>query len=65
MDDIRLRRIGTEKIKIFENCFDEVYDHYKQKAEDEGYHGELKFIKERGKVIIYTIIELPDPNDIN
>jgi hypothetical protein len=25
-----------------------------------GYFGDLKFIKERGKVIIYTIIEFPD-----
>lgn len=59
MDDIRLHKIGTEKVKVFENCFDKVYDYYKQKAEDSGYWGELKFIKEKGKIIVYTVIELP------
>ncbi len=63
MDDIRLRKIGTEKVKVFEKCFDKVYDYYKQKAEDSGYWGELKFIKEKGKIIVYTVIELPPLDD--
>lgn len=65
MEEIRLHKIGTEKIKVFENNFDKVYDYYKRKAEDSGYWGELKFVKERGKIIIYVIIELPPPNPID
>jgi len=61
-EEIRLHKIGTEKIKVFENNFDKVCDYYKRKAEDSGYWGELKFVKERGKIIIYVIIELPPPN---
>lgn len=61
-EEIRLHKIGTEKIKVFENNFDKVYDYYKRKAEDSGYWGELKFVKERGKIIIYVVIELPPPN---
>ena len=64
-EEIRLHKIGTEKIKVFENNFDKVYDYYKRKAEDSGYWGELKFIKERGKIIIYVVIELPPPNPMD
>lgn len=58
--ETRLRKIGTEKSTSFDKDFDGLYDFYKNKAEDMGYFGELKFIKERGKVLIYNIIELPD-----
>jgi hypothetical protein len=58
-EEIRLHKIGSEKIKVFENNFDKVYDYYKEKAENSGYWGELKFIKERSKVIIFVVIELP------
>ena len=64
-EEIRLHKIGTEKIKVFENNFDKVYDYYKRKAEDSGYWGELKFVKERGKIIIYAVIELPPPNPMD
>lgn len=64
MDEIRLHKVGSEKLKVFENNFDKVYDYYKQKAEESGYWGELKFVKEKGKVIIYAIIELPPPNEV-
>ncbi len=64
MEEIRLHKIGTEKLKVFEHNFDKVYDYYKEKAEQSGYWGELKFIKEKGKVIIYAVIELPPPNPI-
>ncbi len=60
MTDVRLRRLGQEKIVVVQKNFDKVYDHYKLKAESEGYFGDIKFIKERGKIIIYTIIELPE-----
>ena len=62
-NEIRLRRIGTEKAKVFDSNFDKVYDYYKEKAEKIGYWGELKFIRERNKVIIYTIIDLPEIED--
>jgi hypothetical protein len=62
-NEIRLRRIGIEKAKVFDSNFDKVYDYYKDKAEQLGYWGELKFIRERNKVIIYTIIDLPEIND--
>jgi hypothetical protein len=62
-DGIRLHKLGVEKSRIFEINFDEIYDHYKQKAEDAGYFGDLKFVKERGKIIIYSIIELPPDDD--
>jgi hypothetical protein len=57
MDELRLRKIGIEKSKYFDKDFNGLYDYYKNKAEEMGYFGDLKFIKERGKVIIYTIIE--------
>lgn len=59
---LHLRKIGIEKAKVLESNFDKVYDYYKRKAEDMGYWGELKFIKEKSKVFIYTIIEDYDNN---
>lgn len=58
--DIRLHRLGSEKIKIFESNFDKYFDWYKDKATSSGYFGDLKFIKERGRIIIYVSIELPE-----
>jgi len=34
-----------------------MYDLYKQKALDLGRKGDLRFIKEHGKVIVYVVIE--------
>lgn len=62
MSDVRLHKLGIEKVRVFEINFDEFYDYYKQKAEDSGYLGDLKFIKEKGKIIIYSVIQLP-PSD--
>lgn len=59
---LHLRKLGIEKSKVLESNFDKVYDYYKRKAEDMGYWGELKFIKEKSKVFIYTIIEDYDNN---
>jgi len=59
---LHLRKLGIEKAKVLESNFDKVYDYYKRKAEDMGYCGELKFIKEKSKVFIYTIIEDYDNN---
>lgn len=52
-NEIRFKKIGIEKLKSFHNKFDELYDLYKKKAEKMGYFGELKFIKEKGKILIY------------
>lgn len=60
-DILHLRKIGTEKSKVLDKNFDQVYDFYKRKAEKLGYWGDLKFIKEKSRVFIYTIIE--DYND--
>jgi hypothetical protein len=60
-----LHKLGQEKIKIFQSDFDKLYDWYKLKAEKAGYFGELKFIKERGKIIIYVEIKLPDIEEEN
>jgi hypothetical protein len=52
-----LKRLGVEKEKVFVKDFDYFYDLYKQKALDQGRKGELRFIKERGKVIVYVEID--------
>lgn len=59
---LHLRKIGVEKSKVLDKTFDQVYDFYKRKAEDMGYWGDLKFIKEKSRVFIYTIIENYDNN---
>jgi hypothetical protein len=56
MDEQRLRKIGSIKSKKLSQSFDEYYDIYKTKAEESGYTGEVKFIKEHGMVFIYVVI---------
>lgn len=62
-NEIRLRKIGTEKIKYFEKNFDSIYDYYRDVANNMGYSGELKLIKERGKILVYIILEYPHIED--
>ena len=52
-----LKKLGIEKQKDFEKDFDRFCDIYKQKALDLGRKGELRFIKERGKLLIYVVID--------
>ena len=52
----RLRKLGSIKSKDLSKSFDEYYDIYKTKAEESGYTGEVKFIKEHGMVFIYVVI---------
>jgi len=59
---MRLHKIGVVKKKIFDSNFDKLYDFYKEKAELSGYWGDIKFIKEKGKILIYVVIELPPIN---
>ena len=54
---IRVRKIGWEKASLFNKQFDKIYDYWKDKAFYElGYTGDLRLIKEHGKVLIYIII---------
>ena len=52
----RLKKLGIEKSKVFNADFDNLYEVYKKKAIEVGCGGELKFIKEHGKVLIYVVI---------
>ena len=56
MTEERLIKLGIEKVKNLNKDFDNLYEKYKKKAIDAGYTGELKFIKEHGKVLIYVVI---------
>ena len=61
-----LKKLGIEKGKVFNKDFDYFYDLYKQKALDYGRKGELRFLKEHGKVIIYVVMDeigRPDSDD--
>ena len=53
----KVRKIGWEKASLFNKNFDKIYDYWKNKAQEEHkYYGDLKLVKEHGKVIIYIII---------
>jgi hypothetical protein len=56
MDEQRLRKLGVIKSTELSKNFDEYYDTYKSKAEESGYTGEVKFIKEHGRVFVYVVI---------
>lgn len=61
----RLHKLGTLKLKKFQNNFDSVYDEYSILAKSKGYHGKIHFIKERGKMIIYVDANLNDLEDLD
>lgn len=56
MAEIRVRRIGIEKIKNMNNDFDNLYEKYKKKAIEMGYEGDLKYVKSHGKIEIFVVI---------
>lgn len=56
MSDERYRKLGSETQKNLNNDFDKIYEKYKQKAIELGFEGELKFVKEKGRVLIYVVI---------
>lgn len=57
----RLKKIGYVKATTFNKEFDRVYDYWKKRAEDEfKYFGDLRFIKERNLVFIYTVTQFED-----
>jgi hypothetical protein len=51
------RRLGKEKVKDFQNRFDEICDQYQAKAISQGYYGDLIFKKENGWMVIFVTIE--------
>lgn len=51
-----LKKLGIEKVKVLDINFDELYEKYSLKAKELGFYGDLKFIKEHGKVLIYVTI---------
>lgn len=59
MSDL-VRKIGVEKIKVFDKNPDYFFDYYKDKALSQGYHGELKFLKERGNILIFVQLNSSD-----
>ena len=52
-----LKRLGVEKEKAFSKYFDRFYDLYKQMALDLVRKGDLRFVKEHGKVIVYVVMD--------
>ena len=56
METVLMKKLGIEKAKVLNKDFDVIYERYSKKAKIQGYHGELKFIKEHGKVLIYVVI---------
>ena len=63
MSDL-VRKIGVEKIKIFNKNPDYFFDYYKDKALSQGYHGELKFLKEKGNILIFVQLNSSDNDTI-
>jgi hypothetical protein len=52
----KYKKLGSEKIKVFDENFDKLYDKYKSKAKEMGYDGKIKFQKERANVVIFVEI---------
>ena len=59
MSDL-VRKIGVEKIKVFNKNPDYFFDYYKDKALSQGYHGELKFLTEKGNILIFVQLNSSD-----
>ena len=56
MSDL-MKKLGSEKKSELQTNFDEIYDKYKEKAEDSGFMGEIKFIIEGNTVSVYVILD--------
>ena len=56
MPEERLKKLGIEKVKTLTSDFDNLYEKYKKKALEAGCEGEIKFIREHGRVFIYVVI---------
>ena len=53
-DDKLVRKLGTEKLKDFNESFDLIVDKYRSIADASGYNGELVFKKEHGNMLIFV-----------
>ena len=51
-EEKRYRKLGTEKEKLLLYDFDYVYNKYKKLSLEVGLNGELKFLKERGRIVV-------------
>jgi hypothetical protein len=58
MYEKRLKKLGSEKAKRLTENFDEICDIYREKADKEGFNGDLKFICDNNSVNIYVEFEL-------
>lgn len=56
MPEERLKKLGIEKVKVLNSDFDNLYEKYKKRALEAGCEGEIKFIREHGRVFIYVVI---------
>jgi hypothetical protein len=56
MPEERLKKLGIEKVKVLNEDFDNLYEKYKGRALKAGCEGEIKFIREHGRVFIYVVI---------
>lgn len=52
----RLKKLGVEKTKVLNADFDALYEKYKARALESGNEGEIKFIREHGRVFIYVVL---------
>lgn len=53
-EEILYKKLGTVTPKDLDRDFNLIYEKYKEIAIKAGCTGDLKFVKERGKVIIYV-----------
>ena len=60
MPEERLKKLGIEKVKVLNEDFDNLYEKYKKRALDAGNEGEIRFIREHGRVSIYVVMEYYD-----
>lgn len=54
MEEERFRLITIIKEKILNEDFDYYYNKFKNKAIDDGYEGDLKFVRSHGKVEVFV-----------
>jgi hypothetical protein len=52
-----MKKLGTEKKLELQSNFDKLYDKYKEKAEKDGFMGDIKFVTEGNNVIVYVMLE--------
>jgi hypothetical protein len=56
MSDL-MKKLGSEKKSELQDNFDKIYDKYKDKAELDGFMGEIKFVIEGSNVSVYVLLE--------